>query len=326
MRRLNASSLGFGLAALLAVGLSACVASCASPAAAPPPPRRPLALWSGIAAGFSTGVVSNLNASVPSVAATMRLASGGVEVVSAIERHAADVGFAQSDVVYLAYRRGIERQAYPHRSLRGLAVLWVNKLYVLVRKGSPVRRLEDLRGRRVGFIAPGTSGEFATRILLKAHGLHYKDFRPTFQFSEQLLARLIRDELDGVVVAYPTMSRALLQAHDTRPLRLIPIERPALERLRREYPFLKPVVVDAGQLPGQDEPVDTVGADWLMVCRDDLPEPVAYAVTRAFIEGLPELAAAHPEAALIDADEAATAPIPLHPGAARYYREREILR
>lgn len=256
----------------------------------------------------------------------MRLASGGVEVVSAIERHEADMGFAQSDVVYLAYRRGIERQAYPHRSLRGLAVMWVNKLYVLVRKDSPVRRLGDLRGRRVGFIAPGTSGEFATRILLKAHDLQYDDFRPTFQFSEQLLARLIRDELDAVVVAYPTMSRALLQSHETRPLRLIPIERPAMERLRREYPFLKPVVVEAGQLPGQDEPVDTVGADWLLVARNDLPEPMAYAITKAFIEGLPGLATSHAEAGLIDPDEAATAPIPMHPGAARYYREREILR
>lgn len=326
MRRLNIWPSFSGVAALLTFGLSAGAVACASPAAAPPPPPRPLALWSGIAEGFSSGVVSSLNARAPSVAATMRLASGGVEVVSAIERRAADVGFAQSDVVYLAYRRGIERQAYPHRRLRGLAVLWVNKLYVLVRKGSPVQRLEDLKGLRVGFIAPGTSGEFATRILLKAHGLHYDDFRATFQFSEQLLARLIRDELDGVVVAYPTMSRALLQSHATRPLRLISIERPALERLRREYPFLKPVIVEAGQLPGQDEPVETVGADWLMVCRDDLPEPMAYAVTRAFIEGLPALAAAHAEAALIDADEAATAPIPLHPGAARYYREREILR
>jgi TRAP transporter TAXI family solute receptor len=302
------------------------MASCASPAAAPPPPPRPLALWSGIAPEFSSGVVASLNARVQAVTASLRLASGGVEVVSAIERHAADVGFAQSDVVYLAYRRGIERQAYPHRNLRGLAVMWVNNLYVLVRKDSPVRRLEDLRGRRVGFIAPGTSGEFAARILLKAHELQYTDFRPTFQYSDQLLARLIRDELDGVVVAGPTMSRALLQAHETRPLRLIPIGRPALERLRREYPFLKPVVLDPGQLPGQDEPVATVGADWLMVCRRDLPEPVAYAVTKAFIEGLPGLAEANAEASLIDPDEAATAPIPMHPGAARYYREREILR
>jgi hypothetical protein len=56
------------------------------------------------------------------------------------------LGLAQSDVVYLAYRRGIERNLYPHKNLRAIAVLWVNTFHVLVRRDSPFRSIEDLKG------------------------------------------------------------------------------------------------------------------------------------------------------------------------------------
>ena len=73
-------------------------------------------------------------------------------------------------------------------------------------------------------------------------------------------------------------------------------------------------------------PVETLGAEWLLVCRSDLSEDLVYQLTRAFFEQLPALARDHGEAALIDPEQAPAAPIPLHAGAARYYREREVLR
>jgi TRAP-type uncharacterized transport system substrate-binding protein len=89
--------------------------------------------------------------------------SGGVVVVSAVDSGEGQLGLAQSDVVYLAYRRGIEKNQYPHKNLRAIAVLWVNTFYVLVRKDSRFRSIDDLKGQRVGVIRPGTSGEFSTR-------------------------------------------------------------------------------------------------------------------------------------------------------------------
>jgi len=50
-----------------------------------------------------------------------------------------------------------------------------------------------------------------------------------------------------------------------------------------------------------------------------------YQLTRNLFEGVPELAARHAAASLIDPAQGPTTPIPLHPGAARYYRERELL-
>ena len=86
------------------------------------------------------------------------------------------------------------------------------------------------------------------------------------------------------------------------------------------------VTVAANQLHGQNRPIETLGSEWLLVCRSDLSEDLVYQLTREFFAQLPALARDHGEAALIDPEQAPAAPIPLHAGAARYYREREILR
>ncbi len=205
-------------------------------------------------------------------------------------------------------------------------MLWVNNLYVLVRRDSPFRSIKDLKGRRVGVILPGTSGEFSTRILLSAHGMSYADVQPTFESTYNLVPKLGSGEIDAVFSANPVMLSAARELSETVPLRLLPIGRKVINQLRGSYPFLKPVTVAANQLSGQDEPTETLGSEWLLVCRSDLSEDLVYELTREFFAQLPAMARAHGEAALIDPEQAPATPIPLHAGAARYYREREILR
>jgi TRAP transporter TAXI family solute receptor len=290
------------------------------------PPPQPLTLWSGIAAEFTNDLISRFNGALPHTHITLQAAAGGVVVVSAVDSGQGQLGLAQSDVVYLAYRRGIERNLYPHKNLRAIAVLWVNNLYVLVRADSAFRSIEDLRGRRVGVILPGTSGEFSTRILLSAHGMSYADVQPIFESSYSLMPKLGSGEIDAVFSANPVMLSAARELSQRVPLRLLPIGRTVINQLRGSYPFLKPVTVAANQLSGQHQPTETLGSEWLLVCRSDLAEDLVYALTREFFAQLPAMAQNLREAALIDPEQAPAAPIPLHAGAARYYREREVLR
>ena len=315
-------SLSRGIAATLLISLY--TAACSSGAAAPQP--QELTLMSGIAAAFSNDLVKRFNSALPETHIVLQTTAGGVVVVSAVDGGQGQLGLAQSDVVYLAYRRGIERNQYPHKNLRAIAVLWVNTFYVVVRRDSPFRSIDDLKGRHVGIIRPGTSGEFSTRIVLEKHGMSYADVQPIFEPTDDLMPKLGAGQIDAVFSANPVMLTAARALGETVPLRLLPISRTVTNRLRGSYPFLKPVTVAANQLPGQTHPVETLGAEWLLVCRSDLSEDLVYQLTRAFFEQLPALAREHGEAALIDPEQAPAAPIPLHAGAARYYREREILR
>ena len=312
------------LSPVAALLVSLCAAACSSGSAAPR--RQQLTLWSGIAAEFTTDLIQRFNSTLRETHIDLQATSGGVVVVSAVDSGQGQLGLAQSDVVYLAYRRGIERNLYPHKNLRAIAVLWINTFYVLVRRDSPFQSISDLRGRRVGIIVPGTSGEFSMRYVLNAYDMSYADVEPTFQPTSQLVPRLGLGEIDAVFSANPLMLAAARTLSETVPLRLLPISRTVINRLRGSYPFLKPVTVAAHQLQGQDQPVETLGAEWLLVCRSDLSEDLVYQLTREFFAQLPALARDHGEAALIDPEQAPATPIPLHAGAARYYREREILR
>ena len=315
-----------GLAAAVLVSLctAICGAACSSGAAAPQ--SQQLTLWSGIAAEFTNDLIKRFNNALPQTHIDLQTAAGGVVVVSAVDGGEGQLGLAQSDVVYLAYRRGIERNQYPHKNLRAIAVLWVNNLYVLVRADSRFRSIKDLKGQRVGIILPGTSGEFSTRILLSAHGMSYDDVQPIFESTYSLVPKLGSGEIDAVFSANPVMLSAARGLSETVPLRLLPIGRTVINQLRGSYPFLKPVTVAANQLRGQDEATETLGSEWLLVCRSDLSEDLVYELTREFFAQLPAMARQHREAALIDPEQAPATPIPLHDGAARYYRERELSR
>jgi TRAP transporter TAXI family solute receptor len=310
-----------GAVALL---ISLCTAACSSGSAAPR--AQQLRLWSGIAAEFTTDLIQRLNGALPQTHIDLQTTSGGVLVVSAVDDGRGELGLAQSDVAYIAYRRGIGDNLYPHKNLRAIAVLWVNTFYVLVQRDSPFRSISDLKGRRVGIILKGTSGEFSTRIVLDAYGMSYADVKVTFQPTAQIVGKLGRGELDAVFSANPLMLAAARALSQTVPLRQLPIDRTVINQLRGSYPFLRPVTVAANQLQGQDKPTETLGSEWLLVCRSDLSEDLVYQLTREFFAQLPALARAHGEAALIDPEQAPATPIPLHAGAARYYREREILR
>ena len=190
-------------------------AACSSGAAAPQ--SQQLTLWSGIAAEFTNDLIKRFNSALPQTHIDLQTAAGGVVVVSAVDGGKGQLGLAQSDVVYLAYRRGIERNLYPHKNLRAIAVLWVNNLYVLVRGDSPFRSIKDLKGRRVGIILPGTSGEFSTRILLSAHGMSYADVQPIFESTYGLVPKLGSGEIDAVFSANPVMLSAARELSRDRP-------------------------------------------------------------------------------------------------------------
>lgn len=255
----------------------------------------------------------------------VRHAPGGSGVnVESLEMGQTDIAFTQADIAYAAYSRGTERDRRPHLQLRAIAVLWMNTVHVAVPNQSAIRTVADLRGRRVGATTRGGGTETLARVVLGAYDLTYDDITPQFDPFVQTTERLQRGDSDAafVVAGVPAVAVTDLAAH--LDIRLLAIPRERLRTMRAEYPFLRPVVVPRGTYKGVDEAVETVGVNNLLMCRKDLDERLVYQLTKGLFDAIPALEAAHPAASLIDPDEAPATPIPLHPGAARFYREREI--
>ena len=288
-----------------------------------------------IATGASEGVYYTLgsalahiyNTHVPGVRATAHATAASAFNLQELNEGRADVAFALGDVAYLAYTRGTRVNASQHRNLRGIAVLYMNPYHIVVRRDGPIRSLSDLTGKRaaigVSASAPGRSA--VVDLAIAAYGVDPTTVKTQLMTFEDILAGLADDSVDVgfLSVGYP--DRRIAAAAAANRIRFLEVGDEAVERVRSTNPFYRPVAIPAGTYHGQSAPIMTIGVDNLLVTRQDMPEDLVYQLTAAFFESLPELMKVHPSARLIDPDEAPATPIPLHPGAARYYRERELL-
>jgi uncharacterized protein len=316
-------------AGLLVVGTALLLTAHAGCSRTDSPQGRQLAIATGDETGvyylLGRALAAIFNDRVPGVAATALETTGSGFNVQAVEEGRAQLGFSQADVAYLALLQGTRSRRTPHRHLRAVAVLYVNAVQVVTRRESAVHELDDLADRRVGVGAPDSGTELAAQIILREQGLNQRIHAEPLTY-ETVASGMQNGSVDAgfLVSSYPVPAIARLDA--VVGVRLIPVRPDLAARIRAQYPFYRPIVVPDGTYTAQGGDVPTIGVDNLLVCGSDLPDDLVYQLTRTLFEQLPTLSRAHTAAAAIDPDNAAAAPIPLHPGAARYYRERELFR
>jgi len=267
---------------------------------------------------FSNDLIARVGHALPGTQVETEHTSGSLVVLSYLQHGKGDFGFSLADVAYTAYRRGIEPELFPHTNLRAIAVRWVNAVYVVVPQASDIRRVEDLKGKRVGVVPQGSAGELLSGMILEAHHLTYADVKPRFIPVDQLIPALQAGELDAIMPSATPVSD-FAELRQSR-LRVVPLGKDAIKELQGQFPFVKTVTLERDGLGPTG--TMTVGVDSVLVCRADLDDRTAYELTKAFYGLLSDAAKTQPG---IDPENASATPIPLHPGAARFYREQEVL-
>ena len=310
MTRRVAVAVGVGLVAALAS--SAC-----APEAASSRPRRTLVFWilPVQAPVLNATLAREFSTALPDVDVRFVERERGADFVGALQKGDVDVTIVFADTAYLAFVG--ELGGEPYDRLRGIATLNPNPLYIVVRRGSGIRELADLRGRRVGIGRPGASTALTADAVLKTFDL---DVHVSHAAVPEALAALSAGQLDalflGGVSAADQVRSAL--AGDAE---ILPLSPETIARLQRRHPFMRGMAVPrnlAGRAPGL-----TIGLDGLLVCRSGLDADIVYGVTKAFFQALPDLSAFDtPPLRQMNPEDASATPIPLHEGAARYYREQ----
>jgi TRAP transporter TAXI family solute receptor len=316
---------------LIALAASICTISCGTTDASMPAQRLTFLTGPSTGAYFHLGkaLADIYNAKIPEAHVTAQGADGpggaGANA-EAIESGHADVAFSRSDLAYLAFRSGSTRDDQPHGHLRAIAVLYTNAVHVVVRRDSGIRRWADVRGKRVqlGDESAGNGGTL-TRMILEGEDLSLDDVQMVPN-PRNAVARLKSGELDVRIFASAYPLGTIDGVGSANGLDLLPIDPEAVDRLRTRFPFFKPAVIPKRTYPGQEIDYQTVGIDGLLLCRDTVPESLVYQMTRSLFEALPDLMRDQPAARLINVGRAPATPVPLHPGAARYYRERDLFR
>jgi hypothetical protein len=236
----------------------------------------------------------------------------------ALQQGRIDITAAVADVTYLAFNGQLPDHSRPLDNIRGIALLHTAAVHLVT--GPKITPHQRLRGMRVVLGNPAGGNAALGERLMDSMGIAKSEIRGEYLSRDAAVEKLLRGDADAIIItgwpAQEPVIRALRGgAH------LLDIDGPEIDRLRLYYPLLRRMLIPRGTYPGQLVPVHTVGVDLLLVCRADLDKNLVYEVTRAYFEDTPENIRRQ-----TDPQRAPAVVIPLHPGAARYYREREVTR
>jgi len=262
-----------------------------------------------------------LSRNLPGVEATAEVTAASVENLNFLAQGSADLAFSLADTASdAAAGRGRFQAALP---VCALASLYDNVTHIVVRAEGSVRSVPDLRGRRVSLGSPNSGTEVIAERVLKAAGLEpSRDVTPERLGVSESAGALKDGKIDAFFWSggLPTAAVMELAATPGVSIRLVS-DADLVPRLTEAHGPLYGVhdVPEGTYRKTPAARVSTVRN--LLMVRQDMPEDLAYRVTRLLFEKKAELAAVHPAARDLDPARAAVAPVAFHPGAIRYFRE-----
>jgi len=268
------------------------------------------------------GLAELINRQLDGYTATAEVTGASVENLGLIARGDADLAICLADTVQQAYAGSGRFEGQKLGMVRGLATLYANLVQVATLADSDIGTLADLRGKRVSVGAPGSGTEVHARTVLAAAGLSLEDIdAQRLNFNETADA-LANGDIDAGFWSVGAPNAAILNLATVRPIRMLNLTPVELQAALAAEPVFAAARLPAGTYPGVDEDVTLVGVPNVLVVSADMPDDLAQAITRLLFENVAALEAIHPAAAEIGvAFTLASTPVPLHPGAVRYFEQ-----
>ncbi|HSQ72634.1 MAG TPA: TAXI family TRAP transporter solute-binding subunit [Rubrivivax sp.] len=264
---------------------------------------------------------------IPNAKATAQVTKASAENLNLLQAGRGELAFTLGDALSDAWQ-GKEEAGFKTKldKLRGLSATYNNYIQIVASADSGIRTLADLKGKRVSVGAARSGTELNARAVFKAAGLSYADLAKTeyLPFGESV--ELIKNrQLDA------TLQSAGLGVASIRDLatsvKIVVVAVPADVVAKVGDPAYQPTVIPAGTYEGQTADVPTAAIPNFLVTHSDVSDELAYQMAKALYENLDTMYAAHNAAKAIKRENAVKGmPVPLHPGAERYYREVGVIK
>jgi uncharacterized protein len=272
--------------------------------------------------------LSNVYAkAIPESKASVQSTKASVENLNLLQADRGELGFALGDAVSLAWK-GDAEAGFPQKldKLRGIAGIYPNYIQIVASREAGIRSLADLKGKRLSVGAPKSGTELNARAVLAAAGITYADLGKVEYLAFAESVDLMKNrQLDATLQSAGLGVASVRDLSTAIDIILVPIPVEVIARIGD--PAYRPAVMPANTYKGQTEPVPTAAITNFLVSREQVSDDIAYRMTKGLFDNLDALAAAHAAAKDIRLAAAAEGmPLPLHPGAERYYREVGVLK
>jgi TRAP transporter TAXI family solute receptor len=263
---------------------------------------------------------------IPKSRPSVQSTKASVENLVLLEAGKGEIAFTLGDSLVFAWQgnkdAGFDK---PLKKLRGIAAIYPNYIQLVATAASGVKTLEDLKGHSLSVGAAKSGTELNTRAILDAAGMSYKDLGKVeyLPFAESVDLMKNR-QLDATLQSAGLGVASIRDLASTNDINVVAIPAATVNKIGAPYVS---VTIPANTYKGQGAPVETAAVVNFLVTHEGVSDDLVYQMTKAMFENLDTMVAAHSAAKDIKIAEALKGmPVPLHPGAARYYKEKGLMK
>jgi TRAP transporter TAXI family solute receptor len=263
---------------------------------------------------------------IPNVKTQVQATKASVENLILLQQGRGEIAFTLGDSLKAAWE-GDEEAGFKIKldKLRTIGTIYPNYIQIVATAESGIKTLADLKGKSLSVGAPKSGTELSSRAILAAAGMTYKDIGKVeyLPFAESVDLMKNR-QLNATLQSAGLGVASLKDLSTSTEITVVSVPKATVDKIGP--PFVS-VNIPANTYTGQDKDVPTAAVVNYLVTSSAVSDDLAYQMTRLVFESLPELANAHAAGKEIKLDKAAGgSPVPLHPGAIRYYKEKGLIK
>jgi TRAP transporter TAXI family solute receptor len=281
---------------------------------------------SGVYYPLGVAIAKIYSDKIPNVKTQVQATKASVENLILLQQGRGEIAFSLGDSLKAAWD-GDEEAGFKAKldKLRVIGAIYPNYIQIVATAESGIKTLADLKGKSLSVGAPKSGTELNSRAILAASGLSYKDLGKIeyLPFAESV--DLMKNRQLGATLQSAGLGVASLKDLSTSSdIVVVAVPKETVDKIGP--PFVS-VVIPAKTYTGQDKDVPTAAVVNYLVTSSAVSDDLAYQMTRLVYESLPELANSHAAGREIKLETAATgSPVPLHPGAIRFYKEKGLIK
>ena len=277
-----------------------------------------------------SGIAGFASQKIPGISITAISAAGVVESINRREQGKADFAMLNTQDPPLAWE-GKAPYKKQYRNMRGMGILYMQAAQPYTLKSSGIRTFKDLKGKTLSVGAPGGTMHLDFFRWVEANGLDpKKDFgKVLFLPASEAMEAVKTGQVDVAVELSSIPSPQISELSILRPVHILEFLPGARADMMQKYPQYLPTTIEKGAYNGIDQPIETVGTGAMFACRADLPDDLVYEIVKTVYsqEGVDYLGNVIAALKSMSPNLAVSyKPIPLHPGAERYFREIGLIK
>ena len=249
--------------------------------------------------------------------------------VNTIKGGELDFGMAQSDVQFQAAKGQGPFKDNAFADLRSVYSVHPEPFTVLSRKESNISKFEDLKGKRFNVGNPGSGTRASLEQLIAAIGWKLSDFSLAAELkADEHGAALCDNKIDAFFYGVGHPSANIQDPTTTCGAKLVSVTGPAIDKLVADNPYFAKATIPGGMYSSNPNPTQTYGVLATLVSSAKVPDDTVYALVKATFDNFDEFKKLHPAFANLDPAKMVSDgnSAPLHPGAAKYYKEKGWLK